>query len=160
MTETNYERLMFNRMIPISVDWDFDKIYFIDLDKNEQKNRVIGDYILDDTNGNCEMYNLLYRDVIYRDISLSMIFFKDHKKLSPRRMALIRRFVLIDGVFTLDQLSEVLNVVNEDENYSKTVDLIRSYFHRMNRLYKILCNNKGEIPIESLYYEEKRRGES
>ena len=159
MTENNYERLMYNRLIPISVDWDYNKIYFIDLDKNEFDDRVKGDFKLDDLEGNILDRNLLYHDIIYKDISLSLIFFKDHKKLSPRRMALIRRFFMVDGVYTISQLSELLGVVNEDEEYSKTVDIIRSYFHRMNRLYKILNFNKSEIPIETILYD-KRRGES
>ena len=159
MTENNYERMMYNRLIPISVDWDYNKIYFIDLDKNEFDDRVKGDFKLDDLEGNILDRNLLYHDIIYKDISLSLIFFKDHKKLSPRRMALIRRFFMVDGVYTISQLSELLGVVNEDEEYTKTVDIIRSYFHRMNRLYKILNFNKSEIPIETILYD-KRRGES
>jgi hypothetical protein len=114
---------------------------------------MIHRFVIETLDGVKNEYYAAYLDIRYMDVELSKLFFKDHKKMSPRRITLIRRFVTYDEVVSIGQLSELLGYDEDpDSRFPKTISLIRSYFHRMNRIYKILKDNRGEIPIETIMY--------
>lgn len=148
----NYRRMIYNRLIPVSIN-DRSEVMFINLDANQSQNQQVHRFVIETLEGDRKEYYTAYIDIRYLDVELSKIFFKDHKKMSPRRMTLIRRYVTYDDIVSLGQLSELLGYNEDpDSEFPQAIALIRAYFHRMNRIYKILKNNRGEIPIETIYY--------
>ena len=139
----NYRRMIYNRLIPCRINGKSD-IVFINLDGNQSQNQQIHRFVIETLDGDRKEYYTAYLDIQYLDVELSKLFFKDHKKMSPRRMILIRRYVTYDDIVSLGQLSELLGYEEDpDSRFPKAIALIRAYFHRMNRIYKILKENLG-----------------